>query len=412
MTGMAEQTYLIERLGSRGDGIAEGPVYAPLTLPGETVSGNLNGSELTNIKVIDPSSSRVSPVCRHFKSCGGCQLQHGSNEFVEGWKREIVERALNAYGLNPDIRPVFTSEPQSRRRATLSAKRTKKGAMAGFHARASGMIIEIPDCKLLHPDLMAALPVAEALARIGASRRGELNVSATLTEAGLDIAVEGGVPADGPLMNTLAQEARRFDLARLAWNGEILATQRPPACTFGNATVVPPAGAFLQATQSGEAALLSAVTEITQGASRIVDLFAGCGTFALPLTELAEVHAVEASHDMMQALDDGWRKAAGLKPLTIEIRDLFRRPLLPDELARFDACVIDPPRAGADAQIAELARAGIAKIAHLSCNPITFSRDTNILVQAGYTIDWVQIIDQFRWSSHIELAASFTLTSA
>ena len=408
---MEERTYLIERLGLRGDGIAEGPILAPLTLPGETVSGVLSEGILTGIKIITPAPTRVSPPCRHFKSCGGCQLQHGSDAFVESWKREMVKRALHAQGLETGFRRLMTSEPQSRRRATLSARRTKKAAMAGFHARASDVIIEVPDCKLLHPDLMQALPVAQALARVGASRKGELSVTATLSNAGLDIAVEGGVPADGPMLARLAQEAGRFDLARLAWNGEVIATCRPPVQSFGQARVVPPPGAFLQATLSGEAALLASVKEITQGAKHVVDLFAGCGTFSLPLAEWAEVHAVEGSREMIHALDEGWRKASGLKPVTSEARDLFRRPLLPDELAKFDACIIDPPRAGAEAQIAELARAQIARIAYVSCNPVTFARDARTLANAGFVLDWVQIVDQFRWSSHVELAASFRLTS-
>ncbi len=412
MGGSEESTILIERLGLHGDGIADGPIFAPLTLPGETVSGVLSGSSLTNIKVVTPSPTRVSPPCRHFKSCGGCQLQHAADSFVESWKHDLVVYALHAQGLETDFRPLITCEPHSRRRATISARRTKKGAMAGFHARASDVIIEVSDCKLLHPKLMQALSIAESLARIGASRRGELSVTATLSKAGLDVAVQGGLPADGPMLVNLAQEAGRFDLARLAWNGEIIATHRSPMQNFGKASVVPPPGAFLQATLSGEAALLSAVSEITEGAARIADLFAGCGTFALPLAEHAEVHAVEGSQAMIHALDQGWRKALGLKPVTSEARDLFRRPLLSDELASFDACVIDPPRAGAEAQITELAQAHIAKVAYVSCNPITFARDARTLVNSGYVLDWVQIVDQFRWSSHVELAASFTLTSA
>jgi len=411
MTDAERQTFLIERLGQRGDGIAPGPVFARLTLPRETVSGVLCGSQLTDVKIITVSPDRVAPPCRHFKTCGGCQLQHGADNFVENWKRDIVIHALNAHGLDTELRPIVTSAPQSRRRATLSARRTKKGAMAGFHARASEMVVEVPDCKLLEPELLGALPVAEALARVGASRRGELNVTATLSQMGLDIAVEGGLQAEGPMLVSLAQEAERFNLARLTWNGNVIATRHPPEQKFGKVAVVPPPGAFLQATKSGEAALLSAVKEITQGASHIVDLFAGCGTFALPLAETAMVHAVEGSAAMTQTLEDGWRKTSGLKPVTTEARDLFRRPLLPEELRSFEACVIDPPRAGAEAQVAMLAHSKIARIAHVSCNPTTFARDARSLVDAGYTLDWLQIVDQFRWSSHVELIASFTLTS-
>ena len=224
---MAELT--IERLGHHGDGIAEGPVFAPLTLPGEVVSGTVEGDRLSELRIVMPSDNRVKPPCRHFRSCGGCQLQHASDEFVSGWKTDVVTRALAAQGLEAAMRPILTSPPNSRRRATLSARRTKKGAMAGFHARASDVIVEVPDCQLLHPDLMAALPVAESLARVGASRRGELNVTATLSEGGLDVAVEGGLEPDGPLLISLAQEAERHNLARLTWNGEVMATRRPPA---------------------------------------------------------------------------------------------------------------------------------------------------------------------------------------
>ena len=186
----------------------------------------------------------------------------------------------------------------------------------------------------------------------------------------------------------------------------------PPLQRFGKALVPCPPGAFLQATRQGEAALLDAVRQIVGDAKQVVDLFAGCGTFALPLAEGAEVHAAEGSSQMTAALDAGWRRAEGLKRVTHEARDLFRRPLLPDELKRFDAAVIDPPRAGAEAQVAELAKARVPRIAFVSCNPVTFARDAKQLVQAGYHLQWVQVVDQFRWSSHVELVAAFSLTSA
>ena len=412
LQGTGRETHVVRYLDLRGDGVTENGLQVPRTLPGEVVSGCVEGSVLTDVRVIEPSGDRVSPPCRHFKSCGACQLQHASDAFVCSWKQDVVEHALSRQGMGTDLRPVQTSAPQSRRRATFAARRTKKGATAGFHARASDVIVEIPDCKLLDPDLMRALSVAKALAGSGASRRGVLSVSVTLSEAGLDVAAAGGVQADGAMLAQLAHEASRFDLARLSWNGELVATRRPPVQRFGRALVEPPAGAFLQATKSGEATLLSAAQEATTGAARIVDLFAGCGTFALPLAERAEILAVEGNPDMVRALDAGWRRAPNLKKITTEARDLFRRPLLPDELARFDACVIDPPRAGAEAQTAELARSGIATIAYVSCNPVTFASDAKTLVDAGYVLDWLQIVDQFRWSSHIEVAARFSLTSA
>lgn len=403
------QTYTITRLGHQGDGIADGPVYAPRTLPGEVVSGRLLDQFLTDIRVETPSDQRIKAPCRHYKSCGGCQLQHAADGFVADWKVEVVRTALAAQGLEALMRPIHTSPERSRRRATIAVRRTKKGTLAGLHGRASDTITEISDCHLLDPALIAAIPVAEALAILGGSRKGVLAVTLTLSEAGLDVAVKGGKALDGPLESALAQATEKHGLARLSWDGEVIAMRQPPVQRFGQANVVPPPGAFLQATKDGEQALLKAVSEAVGGSKRVVDLFAGSGTFSLPLAEGAEVHAVEGEAAMTQALDQGWRRAQGLKRITTEARDLFRRPLMPDELKSFDAAVIDPPRAGAEAQVAELAQALRPVIAYVSCNPVTFARDAKILVNAGYTLEWVQVVDQFRWSSHTELAARFTL---
>ncbi|MWD27855.1 class I SAM-dependent RNA methyltransferase [Aquicoccus sp. SCR17] len=396
----------IQRLGHLGDGIAEGPVFVPRTLPGEQVSGEVEGDRMPSPRIERPSADRVAPPCRHYKSCGGCDLQHASDDFVAEWKQEVVRQALAAHGLEAPLRPILTSPPNSRRRATFSAKRTKQGALVGFHARASATIIEIPDCRILHPDLLALRPGIAELAVIGASRKGEISVAVTLSEAGPDVSVREGKPLDGPLELRLAQETERLGLARLTWNGEVIAMRHPPAQRFGRTQVVPPPGAFLQATPEGEAALRAAVLEAVDGAKRVVDLFAGCGTFSLPLAEGADVLAVEGDAEMMRALDTGWRRGRDLHQLSTETRDLFRVPLRPDELSRFDAAVLDPPRAGAEAQVAELAEAGVPRIAYASCNPVTFARDVARLARAGYALDWVQVVDQFRWSPHVELCAA------
>jgi 23S rRNA (uracil1939-C5)-methyltransferase len=398
----------IERLGHHGDGIAAGPVYATGTLPGEVVEGEVAGGLMRAPKIVTPSDQRVSPPCRHARACGGCQLQHASDGFVTAWKEEVVHRALAAQGLECDMRPSVTSPVASRRRAGFSARRTKKGALAGFHQKASDVIVAVPGCRLVTPALVAALPVVERLAIAGASRKGELSVSVTESLSGLDFKVTGGKPVDDQLRGDLAVIAQEESLARLAWDDEVL-TFRPPYQQFGAATVVPPPGAFLQATAAGQAALLAGVQEALGGARHIVDLFAGCGTFALPLAEQARVLAVEGDAAMLRALDRGWREAQGLKHVTHAVRDLFRNPLLRDELARFDGVVIDPPRAGAEAQMAELARARVPRIAHVSCNPVTFARDCALLAAAGYRLDWVQVVDQFRWSTHVEMVAALQL---
>lgn len=404
------QDYTILRLGHQGDGIADGPVYAPRTLPGEVVSGTLVGTLLNDIRVNTPSDDRVKAPCRHYKACGGCQLQHASDTFVADWKVEVVRTALAAQGLEAPMRPIHTSPERSRRRATVAVRRTKKGTLAGFHGRASDTITEIPDCHLLDPALIAAIPVAEALAVLGGSRKGVLAVTLTLSEAGLDVSVKGGKPLDGPLELALAQATEQHGLARLTWDDEVIAMRQPPVQRFGKAQVVPPPGAFLQATKDGEQALTQAVLEIVGSSKRVVDLFAGSGTFSLPLAEGSEVHAVEGEAAMTRALDQAWRKAEGLKKVTTEARDLFRRPLMPDELKSFDAVVLDPPRAGAEAQVQELVQAKRPLIAYVSCNPVSFARDAKILAQAGYTLEWVQVVDQFRWSSHTELVGHFNMS--
>ena len=395
----------ITRLGHLGDGIADGPIYVPGALPGEVVTGTLAGDTLQDVRIATPSEARVRPPCPHAKSCGGCQLQHASDAFVSDWKRDVVRQALVAQGIAVDLAVPVTSPPQSRRRATFSVRRTKKGALAGFHMKASDTIISVPNCQLVHPDLTAALPMVEALGVLGASRKRELSVLVTRTETGLDVSVTGGKPMDVTLHQALADLARKYDLARIAWDDEIALQRRAPIIRLGSAEVPLPPGAFLQATEHGEKALVDAVKEALTQPKKVVDLFAGCGTFALPMAEIAPVHAVEGDKAMTKALDHAWRNTQGLKRVTTETRDLFRNPLIAEELNRFDAVIIDPPRAGAAAQIAELANSTVSQIAHVSCNPASFARDTATLIRAGFDLDWVRVVDQFRWSTHVELVA-------
>ncbi|WP_223421824.1 class I SAM-dependent RNA methyltransferase [Tateyamaria pelophila] len=403
-------TVIIERLGQQGDGVAPGPIYVPMALPGEEVSGTLIGNMLSDIRIERPSDQRVSAPCPHFRSCGGCQLQHADAAFVADFKRGIVVTALDVQGVATQVRPTITSPDKSRRRASFAARRTKKGALVGFHGRRSDAIVPVPSCILVTPALIAAQPLAEALAMTGASRKAELSVMVTSSMDGLDVAVSGGKPLDGPLRIALAALCETHRLARLTWDDELIGMRHPPMQPMGKARVTPPPGSFLQATEHGQRVLTDLVTEIVGDAKTVADLFAGCGTFALPLAEHAEVHAYEGASSMVQALDGGWRQAQGLKRVTSETRDLFQRPLMPDELARFDAVVIDPPRAGAIAQIAELAQARVPRIAHVSCNPQTFARDAKTLSDAGYILDWVQPLDQFRWSAHVELVGAFRLS--
>lgn len=401
------EEYLIDRLGHQGDGIATGPIYVQRALPGERVQGIRNGDRLSDVKILEPSDLRVAARCKHYKSCGGCQLQHAAEPFVAEFKQKIVQSALEAHGIETEFRPIKTSPPQSRRRATFAVRRTKKGALWGFHARASDTVIAVPDCQLVLPELLQAGPLMDDLALIGGSRKGEMSVNVTLSEVGLDVYVQGGKPLDNALTLALSGLVEKHHLARLTWDDEVIGLRNPPHQVFGSGKVVPPPGAFLQATQHGQDVLTAAVMEAVNGA-RGVDLFAGSGTFTLPLAERSEMLAFESERAMIAALDSGWRKAKGLKKVEAIARDLFRRPLMPDELRKMDFAVIDPPRAGAEAQVLELAQSALEQIAYVSCNPVTFARDAKILIAGGYALEWVQVVDQFRWSAHVELAAKFT----
>lgn len=398
----------IDRLGRLGHGIAAGPIYVTEALPGEVVEGTLDGDKLLDTRIITPSPDRVRPPCRHARICGGCQLQHASDDFVAGWKAEVVRSALAGQGLAARFLAPHTSPPGSRRRATLSARRTKGGVQLGFHARASDTIVLVPDCQVLHPGIVASFPGLEALVTLGGSRTAELSLQVTLTRGGPDVVVTGGKPLDAALRLDLARLVESHGFARLTWEDETVALRDRPVLSFGASNVVPPAGAFLQATADGEAALLSGITHALGDQKRVVDLFAGLGTFALPLAATVEVHAVEGDRAMTAALELAARHTPGLRRLTVEARDLFRRPLEPDELQGFTAAVIDPPRAGAEAQTEALARSKLPVIAAVSCNPVTFARDARVLVAAGYALDWVQVVDQFRWSTHVELVARFS----
>jgi 23S rRNA (uracil1939-C5)-methyltransferase len=397
---------IIQRLGHLGDGIADGPIYAARMLPGETVTGTLDGTRLTAPRIVTSSDDRVTAPCRHYKTCGGCSVQHASDAFVANWKKTIVKDALAAHGLDPVFGDIHTSPAASRRRASFSGKRTKKGAMVGFHAPASPTLVQVPDCQIITPGLASLTPVLENITVLGASRKGEITLTVTETPVGFDVSVSGGKPMDPVLQGTLAQVCGAGRIARLTWDDETVAQAEVPIVSFDGMPVPIPPGAFLQATLPGEAALRDAVTEIVGGAGRIVDLFAGCGTFALPLARGAEVHAIESERPMLDALDGGWRRATGVKHVTTETRDLFRNPVLPEDL-KYDAAVIDPPRAGADAQMRALADSKIGTIAAVSCNPATFARDARHLIEGGYVMGALTIVDQFRWSPHVELVARF-----
>ena len=403
--------YIVDRLGQLGDGIIDTPngeIFAPFTLPGEHIEGNVENGRVNSPKIIKPVSDRIKPACKHFKSCGGCSLQHASDTVISDWKIRKTQDALSQVNLHPEFRPIINSKAGSRRRATFAAKRTKKGALVGFHGRASDVIIEISECPISDPILLSGMPAFSKFAILGSSRKAVLRISATVSGNSLDVKIDNGKKLSATEISKFAQICNQFKILRLMWNDDVIAQSNPPSQKMGLADVIPPSGAFLQATKSGEAALIKTVLEIIGPSKRVVDLFAGCGTFALPISSKATVHALEGDVNMIAALDSGWRAAGGLHDIKSETRDLFRRPLMPDEFKKIDAIVIDPPRAGAVSQVVEIAKANVGRIAFVSCNPATFARDASILCNNGYNLDWVQVIDQFLWNPHIELVAQFT----
>jgi 23S rRNA (uracil1939-C5)-methyltransferase len=406
MTSLADPAaQRVASLTHHGQGRLADGTLVPRVLPGEEVAPRPDGSW----RILRPSEHRVAPPCPHFAACGGCAMQHASDAFVAEWKAGIVRGALAGQGIEGEVARVLTSPPQSRRRARLAGRRLKRGALLGFHARASDTVVDNPDCRILTPALMALRPALLDLTALAASRSRGVAITLTDSPAGADVVLEEARDLDSRLRQEAAAWAAGAGVARLTWNGELLAQAEPPWQPMGRARVVPPPGAFLQATREGEAALVAVVLDATRGAARVADLFSGVGTFALPLAESAEVHAVESDAAMLEALGKGWRGAPGLRRVTTEARDLFRRPLLAEELARFDAAVIDPPRAGAEAQVAQVARARRPVVAYVSCNPASFARDARALLAAGYRMDPITVVDQFRWSAHVELATRFSL---
>jgi 23S rRNA (uracil1939-C5)-methyltransferase len=405
----------ITSLGHLGDGVAEvdgASLFVPRTLAGErVVIRPTDDGRADLVRIIEPSSTRVKAPCRHFGQCGGCSLQHVAPDTYAAWKREQVSIALKTRGIEVDVDPLVTSAPRTRRRATFAATRTKKGVTLGYYARATHTIISAQECPLIVPEIEDRLEALAGLVATGLTRKGRASLSVTATETGLDVAVTGGKESpDGPLRSDLARRATAADLARLTWDGDILSERRAPTVTLSGLRVMPPPGAFLQATKQGEETLVALVLEAVGDARNVVDLFAGCGTFTAALAAKSFVLGVESEAKSLSAIDRAIREqgpALKLKPVELVGRDLFRRPLHMSELLKTDVVVFDPPRAGAAAQVEMLAQSSVPVIVGVSCNPATFARDARVLIDGGYRLKRVTPVDQFLWSPHIELVGTF-----
>lgn len=345
-------------------------------------------------------------LCRHFGTCGGCAHQDMAAADYRAFKRRLVTDALARHGVEVPVEESVEVPPRSRRRAVV--KLVKNGAVAiGFHALRTHTIVDMRECLVLSPELFAAVQSLRAIADALLPEAGHGEVHATLADNGLDLSFRASVPLTPARTAALAKAAAQLGAIRILWNGALAFECATPAVRFGKAEVALPPDSFLQPTREGEAALRERVLETLGGAKEAADLFAGCGTFALALAERARVHAVERDSAMLEALAAAARATRGLKPVTVEKRDLDKRPLSPAELARFDAVALDPPRTGALAQSRTLAASKIARIAYVSCDAPSFARDAAVLIAGGFRLTRVLPVDQFLWSGHIELVASF-----
>ncbi|KAA2235519.1 class I SAM-dependent RNA methyltransferase [Salinarimonas soli] len=397
----------IEALGARGDGVGPGPTFVPYTLPGETALVERDGARARLVAVEDPSPSRIEPFCPYFFQCGGCVTQHIASDTYAAWKHGLVVDTLRRAGIEAEVAPLVDAHGDGRRRLTFHARQTPEGMAVGFMALRTHDLVSITHCPIATPALLPSPALALAVARRLARSKKPLDIGVTATDGGLDMDVRGHGPANPSLRQSLVAAANELDLARLSIHGDIVVERRPPTVPMGRATLVLPPGGFLQATRLGEETLAGLVVEACSGAKRVADLFAGCGPFALRLAERAEVLAVEQDKPALQALDRAARSTPGLRRVMIEPRDLFRRPLLPLELDRFDAVVMDPPRAGAEAQARQLAASKVPVVASVSCDAGTFARDAGILIAGGYRLERVTPVDQFRHSPHVELVGLF-----
>ena len=390
------------------------PLPVPFTLPDETIEADVTDGRGALQAVLDASPDRREPLCRHHgragmeHPCGSCALQHWNEDAYRSWKRGLLVSALKREAIEADVDPLVPCAPGTRRRLVLAARRTANGLVLGFNALRSDHIVDMGECPVARPELVAALPdIRAVLARLLAPS-ARARVTLLLSETGIDLRVDadGASPGGVPSLPE--------SVVRLSWGDEVLLEQQPPVLRFGTVAVTPPPGAFVQAVREAEQTMADLVTTHLAPATRALDLFAGSGTFALRLAAKTPVHAVEGEAAPLEALDRAWRRAKGMRAVSVERRDLERRPIMANVIdgtdrpdARpFDAAVIDPPRAGAEAQTRQLTRSSVRRVAMVSCNPVTLARDLAIMLDGtGFRLDRIVPIDQFVFTPHLEVVA-------
>lgn len=405
---------IIDHVGHFGDGVAVSggeTLYVPYALGGETVDvlpspGHPDRRALAH--VVTPSPQRIDPFCPHFGTCGGCAIQHWQDDAYRNWKRQLVVDTLNHAGIGCEVLELIDAHGTGRRRMTLHARQSQQGILrVGFAAAGRHEIIAIDHCPILDPAMHGAIEAANEIAELLRPVSKPLDIQITAADNGLDVDVRGSGPLGTALLMSLSKLAEKHNLARLTRHGELVIMRKPPVVRVGKAQVTLPAGSFMQPTAVGEETLAALAFERCKGAKHIADLFCGVGPFAFRLAEKFKVAAFDSDAAAVTALQNAVKLTQGLKPIKAEARDLFRRPLMPQELRDYDCVVFDPPRQGAQAQSQQLAASKIALAVAVSCNPATFARDARILIDGGFKIDSVTPVDQFRHTPHVELVARF-----
>jgi 23S rRNA (uracil1939-C5)-methyltransferase len=408
---MAE-TLTITALGHEGDGIAEtanGKVFVPFTLSGETVTATVEGERGHLVSIETPSPDRVDPACRHFGTCGGCALQHWAPEQYQAWKRDLVVHAFAQRGIETEVSPVVPVAPHTRRRAVFTLARDDKGLALGFNKRDSHDVLAIEECPLLVPEIETRRDKLVALAGRLVDQGKRVRMTVVSTDTGLDVSLEGARKPGRADYEALGRAAVDGAICRLTVDGAEIVMSRVPELRNDPVVLYPSPGGFLQATAPSELAMADLVDAAIGKSGPVLDLFSGIGTFTLKLARRFPVLAVEGDDTLLKALDRSMRYSTGIRAITTRRRDLFLNPMVPVELKPFKAVVFDPPRAGAKAQAEMLAKSDVPRIIGVSCNPATLARDARILIDGGYKLTSVTPVDQFLWSGHVEVVATFEL---
>ncbi len=420
---MSDVELTIDELGARGDGIGRLPdgtrVFVEGVLPGEVVQAHmLDKDHAALVRVVKPSPGRIDPPCPHFDVCGGCVLQHMGPEAYEDFKKQVVFFALEQAGVKPAvIEGPIVSAPGTRRRATFAALKVGKKVVLGFNERGSGNLVEIEPCTVLHPRIVKLLPaLRDLMAKVMKVDRQKADITVTEANGELDILVTSPLTKETWMPFQMLEAFQAFaevnDIARLSWrpamrtDSELILERKPFFVSLGGVAVVPPPGSFLQATQEGENALIKAVMEgLADKKGRVADLYAGSGTFTFPMLRAGwDVYAIEGYKAALEAVQMAGRSFTKLKT---DVRDLSKEPLILKELKGLDAVVIDPPREGAAPQMKVLAHSDVPLVVSVSCSASSFARDAAYLVEGGYKLEKLTIIDQFLWSHHVEMVGVF-----